>query len=459
MRHLLRYVRAVFRAWRLRLYLEFYAWQYRRGGVCKRLLAFDERECSQHPTMERFRAAMVLAAIGDTVGFLNGRLEFARDLHRVHWTVRVLGGLENLSLKPLVVSDDTVMHLATAKALSTSLRSGYDCRWLTEACRTMALQYVRCMQDMQGRAPGGTTVANMSICEQFLDANPYVEFWRTPASRSKRGGGCGAAMRAVPIGLAFASGNPLLYTVAVEAARLTHNHPTGYLGAVASALFTALAMEEVPIAAWGHRLLEVVPEAMAYVKDVDGDLAEWDIQHASFFTEQWEAYLEQRGIREGRGPARFPDNYAQPEVRDEFFASVSMFGCGGASGHDAPMIAYDCLLFAVQRSGGSDLDDDDYSYLDVVDKRSWIGQTGALSMSALHTGDSDSTAILCCAWYGALFGFHGVPKKHVLQVEYASELVQVADELFELSPHKQRFIPRSSFAPAPEVLESDEVSK
>lgn len=191
MRELLRYLRAVFRAWRLRLHLQLYAWQYRRGGVSKRLLAFDERQCSQHPTMERFRAAMVLAAIGDTVGFLNGRLEFARDLHRVHWTVRVLGGLEKMSLKPLVVSDDTVMHLATAKALSASLRSGYDCRWLPEACKTMALHYVHCMQDMQGRAPGGTTVANMSICEQFLDANPVMEFWRTPASRSKRGGGCG----------------------------------------------------------------------------------------------------------------------------------------------------------------------------------------------------------------------------------------------------------------------------
>jgi len=416
---------------------------------------FDEQECNQHPTLERFRAAMVLAAIGDTVGYLNGRLEFARDLHEVHWTVRVLGGLEKLSLKPLVVSDDTVMHLATAKALSTSLRAGFDCRWLTEACKSLACQYVDCMEDMQGRAPGGVTVAAISICQQFLSANPDIEFWRTPVTRCRRAGGCGAAMRAVPIGLSFSSTNPLLYTVAVEAARITHNHPTGYLGAVASALFTALAMEEAPIASWGAKLLELVPEVMAYVRDIDGELADWDVENGQYFVDQWKAYLELRGIADGHGPARFPADHVHPEARDAFFTSVSYFGCGGSSGHDAPMIAYDCLLFAVQQSGGSDLDDDDYSYLDVVDKRSWIGPTGALSLSALHTGDSDSTAILCCAWYGALFGFHGVPKKHILQVEYAKELVDVADKLFQLSPYREQFVPRRRFAPAPGEEGSD----
>ena len=39
----------------------------------------------------------------------------------------------------------------------------------------------------------------------------------------------------------------------------------------------------------------------------------------------------------------FPEMYGVVE-RDRFYKSCSFAGTGGASGHDAPMIAYDALL-------------------------------------------------------------------------------------------------------------------
>jgi len=30
--------------------------------------------------------------------------------------------------------------------------------------------------------------------------------------------------------------------------------------------------------------------------------------------------------------------------------------------------------------------------------------------AVLHGGDNDSTGAIACAWFGALYGFHGVPQ-------------------------------------------------
>jgi ADP-ribosylarginine hydrolase len=357
----------------------------------------QEKEQQVPDVEERYIASMVLSAVGDALGYKNGSWEFCRKGRAIHNELQSLGGLENLKIEKTNwrVSDDTVMHLATAEALvewqDTDKKNLYP---------LLCERYVMCWNDMDGRSPGN----QCALAIPYLKQGKWNEL---PFSSSA--GGCGAAMRTACIGLLFDKPNQVndLLEVSIEASRMTHNHPTGFFGGVVAALFTSYALQRVPIYEWGRRMVNcILPKCVEYLKNNGRNFKEYSQKdHLSFFETKWREYLLKREIcRDGENVPKFPSKW-DVEERDKFYKSVSFSGWGGSSGHDSVIIAYDALLGC---------------------EGNWFE---LLKRGALHGGDSDSTGSIAGAWFGALYGFKGVPKNHYEQLEYLERLQQVGKEL------------------------------
>lgn len=352
--------------------------------------------------LERYEAAMVLSGAGDAIGYRKGDWEFCRMGYQIHDELKELGGVNaiTVSAEDWPVSDDTVMHIATAKALVQQTPDEPK----EQLFMRLAKEYKECMKQMEGRAPGGICVNSCKLLQPETPGGYRIPF-------NRRGGGCGAAMRAMCIGLRYPRPEDLqeLICVSVESGRITHHHPTGYLGALASALFTSYAIQGRPVVSWGRGLVDTLPKALEYVRSTNIEVSEnestWD-----YFDSSWQKYLKLRGIEDGVSKPTFPKEYDVDE-RDDFYHSLRWrgMGCGGSSGHNAPMIAYDSLL----------------SY-----KKTW---PDLCKHAMLHGGDSDSTGVIAGCLYGAMFGLKGVKKQNYQNLEFRETLVDLAQQLYRLS--------------------------
>ncbi|XP_061911730.1 ADP-ribosylarginine hydrolase isoform X3 [Entelurus aequoreus] len=272
-----------------------------------------------------------------------------------------------------------------------------------ELLQEVAARYVEGMKDMEGRKPGPSSILGVSQLRPGEEGGYRVPY-------NPEGTGCGAAVRSMCIGLRYPKPDQLLslVAVAVETGRMTHPHPTGFLGAVASALFAAYAVQRRPITTWGLGLInEACPIARNFVQG-RGFAVEEAERDWAFFCDKWQWYLDTRGLSNGLGPALWPSLFG-PAERDEDYKGFSMAGWAGCSGHDAPMIALDALLGA-----GSDWEE-------------------LMSRAGFHGGVSDSTAVIACCCWGLLYGTQGVPEGNYSNLEYKDRLRRSGEMLYSLS--------------------------
>ena len=365
--------------------------------------------------MANAQAVMVLAAAGDAIGYRNGRWEFRLSTQAIHDELDALTG--GRGMRGLVVtrrgewlvSDDTVLHLATAEGI---VAAGPGASMDT-MMRAVAERSKRATNDMTARAPGRTTQRSLRAID--VDGANWA---RTPFNRS--GGGCGAAMRSACLGVRFANNEAELIAASIEVGRLTHHHPTGYLGGLFAAYGVALGLAGVAPVLWCERFLALLPRVRVYLES-SGREARLNLEafDEGDFAARVRTFMAARGLDDATATTvpTFPEPYGVP-ARDAFQRSLSFRGINpGGSGYDCVLIALDGLLAAIHSPPGVPADP-------------W---TALCHVAVLHGGDNDSTGTVAGAFYGALFGFAGVPAANYADVEYVGRARNAGKRLHRMS--------------------------
>jgi len=393
--------------------------------------------------IKRYRASILLGALGDTLGYHNGAWEFCYNTKQIRKEFFEEGGLQKINLEKLIVSDDTILHLATIRSL---LKGSSLSR--AEELEIASKEYVDAYYtDMRGRAPGTTTGQSMALLKKGL--RPQFNLQHKT---------CGGAMRASGIGLLYHKPEDLdeLMWTAIEYCRLTHNGPLAYMGSFLNALLTSYAINRIPANQWIKKALETKERVKGYINSLkDGNL---HLDYIDWVYEFLQCYQDFRYpteivINDNHSVSwdstypYFPENYEENSLHmDEVYEALSLEPDGkkswsGSCGISSVIIAYDALIHAIYNNKSFDKKLHEAIYND-PDQLNQEFFTNAWSLTViagmLHSGDNDSTGIIVGGFYGALFGARGVTKNLIKDLEYLDDMWKLAADLYELSIQEKK---------------------
>ncbi|GAA4844528.1 hypothetical protein GCM10025787_27870 [Saccharopolyspora rosea] len=343
---------------------------------------------------ERFLGSVLAGAVGDALGFA---VEFSdiAAIRREHG--------ENGITEPVLrdglarISDDTQMMLFTLEGLIRAhiarrlrpvdndpvpeVQHAY-LRWYHTQNQPWAEAggpYARHLREPDGwlvRTAGlFNTRAPGSTCMSALANFARTHRHATPEHRINDSKGCGGVMRAAPV--AVWSNDPAeVFWAAVGTAALTHSHPSGYLSAGVLAVVVHQLIRDVPIA-----------EAVRLAREL---LMRWRGHEEQLRLLDAAVELAEKG----------------PVSPEELQAALGQ----GWVGEEALAIGL-------------------YAATATADLRT------ALLLSVNHSGDSDSTGMVCGNIAGALHGTRAVPPEWLRTLELRDVIEALArDALAEFSP-------------------------
>jgi ADP-ribosylarginine hydrolase len=371
---------------------------------------------------KKYEACIILAALGDVIGFNNGIYEFNNSNE---FSINTIGenfidegsnysnyiifdfinmcGFYNCPLPNMSISDDTIFHLVIAKSLISSDENSL----LTNIEKNMIKEIDssdKILNMINKYAIGNVTLDSL---KKIKSGDNWYNF-----PYISHGGGTGGCMRSMCIGLYYPKleDREKLIKLALLSTRITHNNAIAWLGSITCALFISLAINDIEPIKWIFELISLLESTIIddIVKDNIPHDYEYYIKDKKIFIDKWKKYKEFRFDK-----YRFRDiklmifpNY-RSKIYHEMFAYNKNKIYPGAGGDDSVIIAYDVLLDA---------------------KDSW---EKLVVYSMLHVGDSDTTGSIAGAFYGATYGITKIAKIMTKNFNMTKELKNIGSQLFD----------------------------
>lgn len=408
--------------------------------------------------------------MGDTLGYGNSGVEFCFDTRDLQSGARELINRVQQE-EGCLYSDDTIFSDMTRHTLDLILERYGSNAPVDVIVNALICVYTTYQQDPLWRSRGHGQTMEMSLSQlqdRLAQGQPPIR----QGQYNPREGGCGAAMRTMAIGERFyrKEDEKRLIEIALKSSYATHTHPMGFLGGLASALFTAFAYRDLPIHSWIPELLAITnkPNGEAYkiaVGTIRDSLSE---PNKVAFDQAWDdfnlVYDSYYRFRFNKGSGiqvsdlQNEHQFARqmladtPEMRDQFWTQFAFISGGnyshlreggqlrrdltigrpghvwpGSSGHDAALISYDSLLLSMhafcqrsediqQHEFGPDLAEmmltpSGYQTLVMIGDPA-TQQTlfeDLVRRACLFGGDSDSTGAIAFYVQAAMIGEYAVP--------------------------------------------------
>ena len=374
---------------------------------------------------EKIYNCILCAVIGDIIGFGNGEIEFNnnidlsikgdKDLERLsgispyHVSNFISnGGMTNYDMKNKNASDDTILLLATFDAMISTFNLDDD--KILNKVEELLLKYYNNDKKKEKRGYGNRTIMSLKRLNDGKD-------WRKWGFAEKAGGS-GASMRSMGIGLIYngKKNRNKLIKLSILSSVITHNNPLGYLGGLASALFTAYAFEGVSPDLWPFELLKILKskELDVVIDDIVKHYPETKNKHLEYikqkFQRRWENYIEFR-FNDGKFiELEYLPDWKIFDLRSiqyyKYFGSDGYFN-PGSNGCDSVIIAYDCFR----------------------DSKTF---ESLIYYAMLHVGDSDTTGCIAGAFHGAYYGNKVKLVDNLKDVEFANEIKKLCEKATKL---------------------------
>jgi len=361
--------------------------------------------------MEYYKYTFLLHALGDTIGFKNSDWEMASvenpivtldTVNEMIFEFIDLGGINGIDIKDWIVSDDTLYHIAIAKALIEYKKLDED--FIYDVKEKLITMHNRMIneekQDGIFRYPGSTT---NKFIQKFTDTKDGRNL-----TYDVKSGGNGACMRNLCIGLAFPKESQIdeLIDVSITLSKLTHNSALGYLAGLTSALMTMWAINKVPINQWVFKLMDLL-ESDKVKKHVNMKNNDEFLDYISYIR-YWKKYIDTRFVDNKPIKTRsFGNMLFRTKYYYENFVKDSITDFIGGSGFCAMIMAYNALI------------DCDGKWEKIV------------FYSILFPGDSDTVGSIACGLYGAYYGLGDVPKYMLEHIEEKDVLIELGEKFFK----------------------------